>query len=350
MSLKAKIEAVIYASEEPVTLAQLVGLLGEEAQAELNRVAAAQQSLLDEEELEAAAEEPTLGPDFDSVGGDPAADDAGATENVAATESTSENPDEAAAGPTSESPNVGRPPGSDSAAEEAAAAAKAEKARTAKLRAYFRALLDQLVAEYASSDRGLEIREVAGGFRFGTKPEYHDAVRGFVKSLKPPLKLTLQALETLAVVAYKQPVTAPEISEIRGVDSSGVLGSLLARKLITTAGRKHVIGRPILYKTTREFLLKFGLKDVAELPSIEEFEKMAGQMAEQEEIPMESEDRESAKETEERLESDGEAETPEPVADEVVVDGRLSGLPPKYDDAEDDPSAVEAEIQRGEGS
>jgi segregation and condensation protein B len=160
--------------------------------------------------------------------------------------------------------------------------------------------------------------------------------------------LTLQALETLAVVAYKQPVTAPEISEIRGVDSSGVLGSLLSRKLITTAGRKHVIGRPILYKTTREFLLKFGLKDVAELPSIEEFEKMAGQLAEQEEIPMESEDRESANETEERLESDQDAPRPEPVADEVIVDGRLSGLAPKYDDAEDDPSAVEAEIQRGE--
>ncbi len=151
-------------------------------------------------------------------------------------------------------------------------------------------LLDQLIAEYAApeSDHGLEIREVAGGFRFATKPEYHDAVRGFVKTLKPPLKLTLQSLETLAVVAYKQPVTAPEISEIRGVDSSGVLGSLLARKLIATAGRKHVIGRPILYKTTREFLLKFGLKDVSELPSIEEFEKMAGQLAEQEEMAMES--------------------------------------------------------------
>jgi segregation and condensation protein B len=228
----------------------------------------------------------------------------------------------------------------------APAAAKAEKARAVRLQTYFRTVLDELVAEYSSAARGLEIREVAGGFRFGTKPEYHDAVRGFVKSLKPPLKLSLQALETLAVVAYKQPVTAPEISEIRGVDSSGVLGSLLSRKLITTAGRKHVIGRPILYKTTREFLLKFGLKDVAELPSIEEFEKMAGQMAEQEEIPMESEDRESPKETEERLESDGEAAAPEPVADEAIVDGRISGLPPTYDD--DDPSAEEAEIQRGE--
>ena len=108
-----------------------------------------------------------------------------------------------------------------------------------------------------------------------TKPECHDAVRIFVKSLKPALKLSLPALETLAVIAYKQPVTAPEVNEIRGVESSGVFGSLLARKLIATAGRKQVIGRPILYKTTKEFLLRFGLKDVTELPSMEEFEKMA---------------------------------------------------------------------------
>ena len=108
-----------------------------------------------------------------------------------------------------------------------------------------------------------------------TKPECHDAVRLFVKSLKPALKLSLPALETLAVIAYKQPVTAPEVNEIRGVDSSAVFGSLLARKLIATAGRKPVIGRPILYKTTREFLLRFGLKDVSELPSMEEFEKLA---------------------------------------------------------------------------
>ena len=108
-----------------------------------------------------------------------------------------------------------------------------------------------------------------------TKAEYHDAVRAFVKSLKPPLKLSLPALETLAVIAYKQPVTGPEVSEIRGVDTTGVFGSLMARKLITTAGRKQVIGRPILYKTTREFLVRFGLKDLSELPSMEEFEKLA---------------------------------------------------------------------------
>ena len=96
-----------------------------------------------------------------------------------------------------------------------------------------------------------------------------------MKSLKPPMKPSLPALETLAVIAYKQPVTAPEVSEIRGVESAGTLGSLLSRKLIATAGRKQVVGRPILYKTTKEFLLRFGLKDVNELPSMEEFEKMA---------------------------------------------------------------------------
>ena len=128
---------------------------------------------------------------------------------------------------------------------------------------------------YASDDRGIEIKEIAGGYRMATKPECHDAARLFVKSLKPTMKLSLPALETLAVIAYKQPVTAPEVNEIRGVESSGVFGSLLARKLIATAGRKQVIGRPILYKTTKEFLLRFGLKDVSELPSMEEFEKIA---------------------------------------------------------------------------
>src|ERR1700746_2387226 len=143
------------------------------------------------------------------------------------------------------------------------------------------ASLDELVASYAAEERGVEVRAVAGGYKMYTKPQQHDAVRRFIKSLRPALRLSMPALETLAVIAYKQPVTAPEISEIRGVDSGGTLSSLIARKLITTAGRKHVIGRPMLYKTTKEFLLKFGLKGVSELPSIEEFEKMAGQMAEQ---------------------------------------------------------------------
>jgi segregation and condensation protein B len=234
--------------------------------------------------------------------------------------------------------------------------AREAKEKDRRLRDYFRAILDQLIADYATSDRGLEIREVAGGYRLATKPEYHDAVRGFVKSLKPPLKLSLQALETLAVVAYKQPVTAPEISEIRGVDSGGVLGSLMARKLITTAGRKQVIGRPILYKTTKDFLLRFGLKDINELPSIEEFEKMAGELAEQEEIPMEHHAPETSEEVElEKDQTEPQADgdsTGETVADEAIVDGRISGLPPNYDtdqlvEGEDSP-ALDAEIQSGQ--
>jgi segregation and condensation protein B len=136
--------------------------------------------------------------------------------------------------------------------------------------------LDALRTEYENSERGMEIRRVANGYRMATKPEHHDVVRAFAKSLKPPVRLSLQALETLAVIAYKQPVTGPEISEIRGVDSTGVLATLLDRKLITTAGRKAVVGRPILYRTTKDFLLRFGLNDLAELPSIEEFEKLMG--------------------------------------------------------------------------
>ena len=137
-----------------------------------------------------------------------------------------------------------------------------------------RAALEELTADYATADHGIEVRQLAGGYRMSTKPEQHDTVRAFAKSLKPPIRLSLPALETLAVIAYKQPVTVPEISEIRGVDSNGVIATLLDRKLITTAGRKAVIGRPILYKTSREFLLRFGLKDVGELPSMEEFEKL----------------------------------------------------------------------------
>jgi segregation and condensation protein B len=137
-----------------------------------------------------------------------------------------------------------------------------------------REILGQLQADYDRPDRGLHIKEVAGGYKMATKPEHHEAVRNFVKSLKPPLKLSLPALETLAVIAYKQPVTGPEIMEIRGVQGGGVLKTLLDRKLIAVAGRKNVIGKPMLYKTTREFLLQFGLKDLSELPSLKEFEEI----------------------------------------------------------------------------
>jgi segregation and condensation protein B len=138
-----------------------------------------------------------------------------------------------------------------------------------------RGALDELVASYASDERGVEIRAVAGGYRVYTKPQHHDLVRRFIKSLRPPLRLTMRALETLAVIAYKQPVTQPEIQEIRGVNCAGVIETLLEKRLITTAGRKQVIGRPILYRTSKEFLMRFGLGDVDELPSLKEFEALA---------------------------------------------------------------------------
>lgn len=136
-------------------------------------------------------------------------------------------------------------------------------------------LLEEIAAEFNKPEHGLTIREVAGGYKMATKPEYHESIRVFVKNLKPPLKLSLAALETLAVVAYKQPVTAPEIMEVRGVQGVGVLKTLLDRKLIATGGRKQVVGKPILYKTTREFLIQFGLKDLTELPSLKEFEELS---------------------------------------------------------------------------
>jgi segregation and condensation protein B len=157
----------------------------------------------------------------------------------------------------------------------------------AEVKSRVRAALEELAADYSGPAHGIEIRQVAGGYRMSTKPEQHEMVRSFAKSLKPPVRLSLPALETLAVIAYKQPATVPEINEIRGVDSGGVIATLLDRKLITTAGRKQVIGRPILYKTTKEFLMRFGLKDVSELPSMEEFEKLVAESFQGELIPAE---------------------------------------------------------------
>src|SRR6185312_6843513 len=164
----------------------------------------------------------------------------------------------------------------------------------ADLKAEARAAIEELVTDYSSEAHGIELRQIAGGYRMSTKPEQHDLVRSFAKSLKPPIRLSLQALETLAVIAYKQPVTVPEISEIRGVDSSGVIATLLDRKLITTSGRKDVIGRPILYKTTKEFLLRFGLKDVNELPSMEEFEKLVAESFQSDLLPAETQQSQEA--------------------------------------------------------
>jgi segregation and condensation protein B len=197
MSLKAQLEAIIYAAETPITLEQMIGLVKE------------------------------------TVAAEGAADDA-------------------------------------------------------EIKSRVRSSLEELAGEYGSPSHGIEIRQVAGGYRMSTKPEQHEVVRAFAKSLKPPIRLSLPALETLAVIAYKQPVTVPEINDIRGVDSGGVIGTLLDRKLITTAGRKQVIGRPILYKTTKEFLMRFGLKDVNELPSMEEFENLVTESFQEELIPAES--------------------------------------------------------------
>ena len=162
--------------------------------------------------------------------------------------------------------------------EQMTAALKAslgEEAGDAK--AAVRAAVDELTADYAAAGRGMEIRLVAGGYRMSTKPEFHDVVRAFAKSLKPPVRLSLPALETLSVIAYKQPVTLPEISEIRSADSSAVIATLLDRTLITTAGRKAVVGRPILYRTTKEFLLRVGWSDMSEVPTLKEYEEIAGQ-------------------------------------------------------------------------
>ncbi len=135
-------------------------------------------------------------------------------------------------------------------------------------------ILAQLVSEYAAPDRGLSVRELAGGYQMSTKPEHHEAIRRFVKRLQTPMKLSLAALETLAVVAYRQPITGPEILDVRGVQGAGVLKTLLDRKLIAAAGRKNVLGKPMQYKTTREFLIQFGLNSLAELPTLKEFEEL----------------------------------------------------------------------------
>jgi segregation and condensation protein B len=149
-------------------------------------------------------------------------------------------------------------------------------------------VLEALTAEYNKPEHGLTIREVAGGYKMSTKPEHHEAIRAFVKNLKPPLKLSLAALETLALIAYKQPITAPEVMEVRGVQGAGVIKTLIDRKLIATAGRKSVLGKPILYKTTREFLVQFGLKDLSELPTLKEFEELGRLSMGDEEPPVES--------------------------------------------------------------
>lgn len=295
MSLKAKIEAIIYAAEEPVTLAQLITLLGPD----LEQALAEQDAAAAQPELPIVEETAELAEASVPVEGDAAPENTPEVDEAA--------PQDAEGTPVTEPPAPVEEGEAQDAREEAKVEVAAEAAadpaaaesepllvdekklaqqRERRLRDFLKAEIAALMENY--EDRGVYITEVASGFRMSTRPEYHDVIRDFAKSLKPALKLSLPALETLAVIAYKQPVTAAEVSEIRGVDSAGVLGGLMTRKLITTAGRKQVIGRPILYKTTKEFLLRFGLKDTSELPSIEEFEKMAGELAEQEDLPMDT--------------------------------------------------------------
>lgn len=204
-----------------------------------------------------------------------------------------------------------------------------------------RAALDELVTSYAAEDRGVEIRKVAGGWRFYTKAQHHDVVRKFIKSLRPPLRLTMPALETLAVIAYKQPATGPEISEIRGVNTSGVVKTLLEKRLITTAGRKEVIGRPIMYRTSKEFLMRFGLSDVDDLPSLKEFEQLAKAALSADEgiAPIEPEDTEN-------MESGGSAQRSSDVGEpgEISAADSTSGEPgvaPELEAVGDAPAEIQ---------
>jgi segregation and condensation protein B len=137
------------------------------------------------------------------------------------------------------------------------------------------AAVEELAREYESRESGLQLREIAGGWQISTRTELHEEVRKFLKT-RPSAKLSLASLETLAVIAYKQPVTVPEILEIRGVQSASAIKTLLEKRLIVTKGHKETVGRPMQYGTSKEFLIQFGLKDLSELPSIEDFEDLAG--------------------------------------------------------------------------
>ncbi len=140
-------------------------------------------------------------------------------------------------------------------------------------RAVVEASLAELAQEFNGRNGGLQLREVAGGWQFATRPEYHEHVRAYLKS-RPSAKLSIASLETLAVIAYKQPVTVPEILEIRGVQSPSSIKTLLDKKLIVAKGRKDTVGRPMMYGTSKDFLIQFGLKDLSELPSMEDFQDL----------------------------------------------------------------------------
>jgi segregation and condensation protein B len=298
MSIKAQLEALIYAAEDPITLDQMAALLKADLLAlktALPEAASSNAQLQDlQSERPQHQESPPREPqslEFQSEAAlessePPALDEKPDQTTDHASEQAIEQAVEQTAEQVAEhaEDHLGAVEDTNAQAEVEAPGSIPAEARTKKtkeksekveLRSLLRPYLEELINDYNNPEHGIEIREVASGYRMSTKPEHHDIVRGFSKSLKPPIRLSLQALETLAVIAYKQPVTVPEISDIRGVDAAGVIGTLLERKLITTAGRKAVVGRPMLYKTTKDFLMRFGLKDIHELPSLEEFEKLA---------------------------------------------------------------------------
>lgn len=137
------------------------------------------------------------------------------------------------------------------------------------------AAIEELKTKYEQRESGLIIREIAGGWQISTRAEFHEEIRRFLKT-RPSAKLSLAALETLAVIAYKQPVTVPEILEIRGVQSASAIKTLLDKRLIVAKGRKETVGRPMQYGTSKDFLIQFGLKDLSELPNVGDFEDLAG--------------------------------------------------------------------------
>jgi segregation and condensation protein B len=244
--LLSALEAIIYAADEPATLDQIVAAITGE-KPHVREAAPA----------EAAAEVPA-----DAPQNAPTESLASANLEAAASSEISVEPSSATSSETHGASRV-------------AASTAARAAVRAEVRAEIRSALDKLVASYAADERGIEIRKVAGGWKMYTKAQHHELVRRFIKALRPPLRLTMPALETLSVIAYKQPATLPEINEIRGVNCGGVVKTLLERRLITTAGRKDAVGRPILYRTSRDFLMRFGLADLDELPSLKEFEQLA---------------------------------------------------------------------------
>jgi segregation and condensation protein B len=283
MSIKAQLEALIYAAEDPITLDQMAALLKADLLAlktALPEAASSDAQLQDFQSLESqplefqseAALESSERPAFDQTP-DQTANQADQAAEQTAEQVAEHAEDHLGAVEDTNAQAAVQAPGPIPA--ESRTKKTKEKSEKVELRSLLRPYLEELINDYNNPEHGIEIREVASGYRMSTKPEHHDIVRGFSKSLKPPIRLSLQALETLAVIAYKQPVTVPEISDIRGVDAAGVIGTLLERKLITTAGRKAVVGRPMLYKTTKDFLMRFGLRDINELPSLEEFEKLA---------------------------------------------------------------------------